>query len=208
MISPCHQADKIVTELVEFDSTRRTESMAPFLNQQFDVDIKVFEGDQILAENNNLLGYFTLSNILFTSDKLPQIEITFDIDVNGILHVTAVEKTSQKENKITVTNNKGRLSKLDIENLIKNFEKYDLEDNKECERISAKNSLETYCYTIKERINNENLARQINADQKKKINDSIEDIIEWLDANKVKRLCSRFFLLLFIRFSDCRKRRI
>jgi L1 cell adhesion molecule like protein len=182
--------------------------MAPFLNQQFDVDIKVFEGEQILAENNNLLGYFTLSNILFTSNKMPQIEITFDIDVNGILNVSAVEKTSQKENKITVTNNKGRLSKLDIENLINNFEKYDLKDKKEYERISAKNSLETYCYNIKERINNQNLTRQIDANQKKKINDSIEDIIEWLDANKVKRIFLCFFSLLFIRFSDCRKRRI
>lgn len=181
--------------------------MASFLNQTFDVDIKVFEGEQILAENNNLLGYFTFSNILFTSDKMPQIEITFDIDVNGILNVSAVEKTSQKENKITVTNNKGRLSKLDIENMIKNFEKYDLEDKKECERISAKNSLETYCYNIKERINNQNLTRQIDADQKKKINDSIEDIIEWSDANKVKRVFLCFFFTVIYSFFRLQKKK-
>ncbi|CAF1061397.1 unnamed protein product [Adineta steineri] len=114
-VSPSYQSDKIVTELIEHDERRPTKPMTPFLNKKCDVDIKVFKGQDGLAINNNLLGCFTLSNILFSSDEAPQIEITFDIDANGILNVSAIDKTSQKENKITVTIDKGRLSKSDIE---------------------------------------------------------------------------------------------
>ncbi|CAF0935613.1 unnamed protein product [Adineta steineri] len=128
-VSPSYQADKIVTELIEHDERRPKLPMTPFLNQKCDVDIKVFEGQDGLAINNNLLGCFTLSDILFSSDVAPQIEITFDIDANGILNVSAIDKTSQKENKMRVTNDKGRLSESDIESLIKKLERYDLENN-------------------------------------------------------------------------------
>ncbi|CAF0935629.1 unnamed protein product [Adineta steineri] len=128
-VSPSYQSDKIVTELIEHDERRPTKPMTPFLNKKCDVDIKVFKGQDGLAINNNLLGCFTLSDILFSSNEAPQIQITFDIDANGILNVSAIDKTSQKENKITVTNDKGRLSKSDIESLIKKLERYDLENN-------------------------------------------------------------------------------
>ncbi|CAF3044957.1 unnamed protein product [Rotaria sp. Silwood2] len=111
------QSSGIVTELVRFDPknlTKQTETMATSSNKQFGVDIKVFEGDHSLTRDNHLLGYFTLSGILLVSDSVPQIEITFDIDENGILNVSAMDKTSQRENKITVTNDKGRLSQSDI----------------------------------------------------------------------------------------------
>ncbi|CAF1061415.1 unnamed protein product [Adineta steineri] len=128
-VSPSYQADKIVTELIEYDERRPTMPMTQFFYKRCDVDIKVFEGQDGLAINNNLLGCFTLSDILFSSNEAPQIQITFDIDANGILNVSAIDKTSQKENKITVTNDKGRLSKSDIESLIKKLERYDLENN-------------------------------------------------------------------------------
>jgi len=108
--------------------TEQLEALKPFQNTKFNVDIKVFEGENELAEKNNLLGYFTLSDILLSSNKRPQIEITFDIDANGILSVSAMDKNSKNENKIIVTNDKGRLSKLEKENFIKNLDKYDQED--------------------------------------------------------------------------------
>jgi len=130
-ILPQCQSDKIVMELSKFyvpNPTEQLEALKPFQNTKFNVDIKVFEGENELAEKNNLLGYFTLSDILLSSNKRPQIEITFDIDANGILSVSAMDKNSKNENKIIVTNDKGRLSKLEKENIIKNLDKYDQED--------------------------------------------------------------------------------
>ena len=129
-IAPSYQSDKIVVELTEFDDKnpiKQTEAIKAFLKKQFNIDIKVFEGEDELAEGNSILGYFTLKDILLSSNNIPRIEITFDIDAYGILNLSAIDKTSKKENKITVTNDKGRLSKLDTDNIIKNLDKYDRE---------------------------------------------------------------------------------
>ena len=130
-ISPHNQFDRTAVKLVKYDSEKpinQTEAMKSFLNKEFNVDIKVFEGEHELAERNYLLGCFTLSDILISSHQIPQIEITFEIDANCILNVSAVDKSSQKENKITVTNDKGRLSKSDMEHIIHNFQKYHQEN--------------------------------------------------------------------------------
>ncbi|CAF5154137.1 unnamed protein product, partial [Rotaria sp. Silwood1] len=105
-ISSYDQSGGTVAELVIFDrenSTKQTETMTTSSNTQFSADVKVFEGEHSLTRDNHLLGYFILSGISLTSDSVPQIEVTFDIDANSILNVSAVDKTSLKENKITVT---------------------------------------------------------------------------------------------------------
>merc|ERR1712241_1544056 len=111
---------------------------------------------------NNLLGKFELAGIPPAPRGVPQIEVTFDIDANGILNVGAVDKSTGKENKITITNDKGRLSKEEIEKMVNDADKYKAEDEKQKSRISAKNGLESYAFHIK-----------------------CNDVISWLDSNQL-----------------------
>ena len=116
---------------------------------------------------------------------MPQIEVTFDIDANGILNVSASDKSTGKQNKITITNDKGRLSKEDIEKMVTDAEKFKADDEKQKERISAKNGLESYCFNMKTTIEDENLKDKISEDDKKKILDKCDEAIKWLDANQL-----------------------
>ena len=138
-----------------------------------------------MTKDNNLLGKFELTGIPPAPRGVPQIEVTFDIDANGIMHVSAVDKSTGKENKITITNDKGRLSKEEIENMVKNAEKYRDEDEKQKERITAKNSLESYAFNMKSTVEDEKLKDKISEEDKKKVLEKCNEIIKWLDANQV-----------------------
>jgi heat shock protein 1/8 len=122
----------------------------------------------------------------------PQIEVTFDIDANGILNVSAIERTSGKEKKTTITNDKERLSRNEIERMINDAEEYRKEDEIRDDLIRTKNSLESYCFNVKEKINDHKLTDKISAYDKKKVIDIIEDTLTQLATNRV-----RVFLLLF-----------
>merc|ERR1711979_88016 len=133
----------------------------------------------------NLLGRFFLSGIPPAPRGVPQIEVSFDIDANSILNVSAVEKSSGQTNKIVITNDKDRLSKEDIDRMVNDAEKYKEEDDKQKERISAKNGLESYCFNMKTTIEDEKVKNKISEDDKKKINDKCDEAIKWLDANQL-----------------------
>ena len=113
----------------------------------------------------------------------PQIEVTFDLDANSILNVTAVEKSTGKNNKIVITNDKGRLTKDDIDRLVKEAEKFKDEDNKIKERIEAKNGLEQYCYQVKQSINDAKLKDKFSADERKQIETKIDEVLKWTNDN-------------------------
>merc|ERR1719446_1909742 len=113
----------------------------------------------------------------------PQIDVCFDIDANGILNVSATEKSTGKEQKITITNDKGRLSQEEIERMVQEAEKYKAEDDANKNRIEAKNGLENYCYSLKSSITSPEVEGKIPADDKKKLEDAIEETIKWLDEN-------------------------
>merc|ERR1711944_316063 len=115
---------------------------------------------------------------------VPQIEVTFDIDANGILNVSACDKSTGKQNKITITNDKGRLSKEEIEKMVNDAEKYKAEDDMQKDRISAKNNLESYCFNMKSTLDDEKLKDKISPDERKIINDKCDEAIKWLDANQ------------------------
>ncbi len=149
------------------------------------INIKVFEGDRAMTQDNHLLGNFEISDISQAPDDVPQIEVTFDIDANGILNVSAMDKSSGKENKITITNDKGRLSKDEIERMVSDAEKYKKEDEVKRDRIGAKNSLESYCFNMKTTVNDEKLADKIDAEDKKKITEAIEEALKWMETNNV-----------------------
>jgi heat shock protein 1/8 len=138
-----------------------------------------------MTKDNHLLGKFDLTGIPPAPRGVPQIEVTFDIDANGILNVSAVDKSTGKLNKITITNDKGRLSKEDIERMVSDAEKFKHEDEKQKDRISAKNSLESYCFNMKSTLEDEKLKDKLSESDKESIEKKCDEIIKWLDANQL-----------------------
>ena len=138
-----------------------------------------------MTKDNHLLGKFDLTAIPTAPRGVPQIEVTFDIDANGILNVSACDKSTGKVNKITITNDKGRLSKEEIERMVNDAETFKADDGKQKERISAKNGLESYCFNMKTTMEDDNVKDKIAEDEKKTILDKCDETIKWLDANQL-----------------------
>merc|ERR1719253_1969164 len=136
-----------------------------------------------MTKDNNLLGKFNLDGIPPMPRGVPQIEVTYDIDANGILNVFAVEKSTGKEQKITITNDKGRLSADEVERMVQEAEKYKAEDDNNRLRVEAKNQVENYAYSMKNSISDEKLAGKIDELDKKTMLDKIEEVTTWLDNN-------------------------
>lgn len=145
----------------------------------------MFEGERSLTKDCRLLGKFDLTGIPPAPRGTPQIEVTFQVDANGILNVMAEDKASGKSEKITITNDKGRLSQEEIERMVKEAEEFAEEDKKVKERIDARNSLEIYVYNMRNQINDKDkLADKLEADEKEKIETATKEALEWMDENQ------------------------
>lgn len=136
-----------------------------------------------MTKDNNLLGKFNLEGIPPAPRGTPQIEVTFDIDANGILNVSAMDKASGKNEKITITNDKGRLSKEEVDRLVMEAERYKDEDDKTKKKVEAKNGLEAYCFQIKNQLNDEKLKDKFTDDDKKAIEDMSKETLQWMESN-------------------------
>ena len=163
---------------------RKTEVFSTFSDNQPAVTVQVYEGERKFTKDNHKLGQFDLTGIPPAPRGVPQIEVTFDMDTNGILNVSAVDKTTGNQKKITITNDTGRLSQEEIDAMLRDAERFAADDEAQKARVDARNDLENYAYSLRNTTRDDKVTSRLAEADKRQLSDAVEEALRWLDGNQ------------------------
>jgi len=176
----------IMTPIIEKNSSipcKKSKIFSTYADNQPSVTIQIFEGERKFTKDNNKLGTFELHGITQAMRGVPQIEVYFDMDANGILNVTAMDKSTNKSNHVTITNNRGRFTEAEIKRMVEEAKQFEEEDNRKKEAVDAKNELENYVHNLKQTINDTNVTQTLDAETREKVESLCKEVIQFVESN-------------------------
>jgi L1 cell adhesion molecule like protein len=177
----------VMTKIIERNTQIPCKKMEVFTTEtdnQTCIKIDIYEGERYKSKDNNLLGTFDLDGIAPAPRGVPQVEITYELDANGILHVSAKDKASNRKNNVTISNDKGRLTQEEIDRMIQEAEKYKAQDDAQAAKVQAREEAKNYCYQLLETLENESMASKLSDDETEKFTNACNDTLEWIDQNE------------------------